>query len=325
VTIGARPPVLALYPAAYRPLGAVEPLGNAGGFSGSKLWRFASPRGDLVLRAWPIDGPGADLYRIHTWIIQAASLPFVPAPIAAADGRTVQEAGGRVWDLSPWMPGVADLDRPPTSHRIRSAFAGLARFHAQFGQGRRATSPGLATRLTDVWRWIGGDFDAVRARLQPVGADPRSDLTRLWIDRASRKARGLADLLYAEGHSLVPIQPCLRDTRPDHFLFEGDRLTGLIDFGAMGMDTVAGDLARLLGESIGTNPTARDEALSAYRSIRPLRDEEAGLIATFEKANAILGAGRWARWHFLECRAFQDPDAVVLGLRRGLGRLDEAR
>ena len=36
------------------------------------------------------------------------------------------------------------------------------------------------------------------------------------------------------------LQPCLRDARPEHFLFEGDRLTGLVDFGAMGVDSRGG-------------------------------------------------------------------------------------
>jgi homoserine kinase type II len=129
--------------------------------------------------------------------------------------------------------------------------------------------------------------------------------------------------LRAASTQVVPLQPCLRDARPDHFLFEGDRLTGLVDFGAMGRDTVAGDLARLMAEAIGPDRPARALALAAYEAIRPLEGPEFALIDDFERANALLGAGRWARWHLLDRRTFDDPEAVSRGLRRGLERLDE--
>ena len=54
------------------------------------------------------------------------------------------------------------------------------------------------------------------------------------------------------------LQPCLRDARPEHFLFDGDQLSGLVDFGAMAVDSVVGDLARLIGEWL-------DDDRPAYR------------------------------------------------------------
>ena len=316
-------PVIARYPSSCQPIGVVEALGNAGGFSGSRLWRFDSARGRLLLRAWPGDGPDpVRLGRIHGWIGRAGTLAFVPTPIAATDGTTFQDVADRLWDLSSWMPGVADLARPPSSARVRAAFAGLAVIHERFPPKRRAPSPGIEVRSLDLGRWTGGDFAALRSCLLPGGADVRSDLARIWLDRASQHAAGLRDLV-ASGGQPIPIQPCLRDARADHFLFEGDRLAGLVDYGAMGVDTVAGDLARLLGEMLPADRSNRFEALEAYRSVRPIADEEARLIPIFEAANAVLGAGRWVRWHFLEGRTFDDPDAVVDGIRRGLQRMDE--
>ncbi len=58
-------PVLDRYPASIRPTSPPRPLGNAGGLSGARLWRFDSGRGPLVLRCWPTDGP--DLARLE-WI-----------------------------------------------------------------------------------------------------------------------------------------------------------------------------------------------------------------------------------------------------------------
>ncbi|HEV3165413.1 MAG TPA: serine kinase, partial [Isosphaeraceae bacterium] len=84
---------------------------------------------------------------------------------------------------------------------------------------------------------------------------------------------------------------------------------------------VAGDMARLLAEWVGPDRTARAESLAAYASMRALNEAETRLISAFETANALLGAGQWARWYFLEGRRFDDPGAVLRGLERGLHRI----
>ena len=109
---------------------------------------------------------------------------------------------------------------------------------------------------------------------------------------------------------IIRLQPCLRDARPEHFLFEGDRLSGLVDYGAMGVDSVAGDLARLLGEWSGGDPTARSEALDSYQVVRPLDPTEASLIRVFESATALLIGERWVRWKYIEGSPFRRPDCV---------------
>src|SRR5262249_29532695 len=116
-------------------------------------------------------------------------------------------------------------------------------------------------------------------------------------------------------------QWCGRDVRGDHLLFVGERLTGLVDFGALGIDSVAADLARLLEDWVGPDRAARAEALETYQAVRPLDDSETDLIPAFERTAALLGGGHWLRWHSVEGRRFDDPDAVRDGLRRGLERI----
>jgi homoserine kinase type II len=317
--------VLSKYPALARPTAEPSPLGNAGGFSGASLWKFASGLGTLALKAWPVDGPDrAGVSTIHEWLGPASDLGFIPVPIATLDGSTTVEAGGRVWELGPWMPGQADLGRPPAPVRVRAMFTGLAAFHARLASERaEGPSPGLAARLAELERLLMGEFDALGRAVSGDPGDPRSAIVRVWIDRARTLAPRLLGPLRGASSRVVPLQPCLRDARPDHFLFEGDRLTGLVDFGAMGRDTVAGDLARLMAEALGPDRPSRTLALASYEAIRPLEGAELALIDHFERANALLGTGRWARWHFLDRRTFDDPEAILRGLRRGLERLDE--
>ncbi len=318
--------VLDRYPGPSWPTSAPRPLGNAGGLSGARLWRYRSAAGDLVLRLWPVDGPGpSSLARVHAWLAEAAALGFVAAPIPATDGRTLVSEGGRSWEVAPWMAGEADLARPPAPARLVAAFAGLAAFHARLAEHRTVgPSPGLAARAREIEGLLRGEFDAIARAIAADPADPHAVLARPWLDRARALAPGLLEPLRLAAARPLPLQPCLRDARPDHFLFVGDRLTGLVDFGAMGRETVAADLARLLAEAVGPGREPRLSALAAYEQGRPLTVPELAAIPLFERANALLGAGRWARWHFLERRVFDDPGAVLAGLRRGLRRLEEA-
>jgi Ser/Thr protein kinase RdoA (MazF antagonist) len=317
--------ILAGFPADARPLTAPEPLGNAGGASGARLWRLASGRGTLVARAWPADGPGPGaLEQIHGWLAETGPLGFVPIPVPGLDGRTVRHRGGRLWELAPWRPGVADPGRPPAPGRLRVGFSALAAFHQALARhGRRGPSPGLARRLGEIADLRDGGFEILERALDRSAADPRTEAARHWLALARRLAPVVATQVRREAGRIVALQPCLRDARPEHFLFEGDRLTGLVDFGAMGREGVAGDLARLLAEWVGPDPTARAEALASYAAIRPLDDDETALIGAFTCSAALLGAGRWVLWHFVEGRTFDDPSAVARGLQRGLQRLSQ--
>jgi Ser/Thr protein kinase RdoA (MazF antagonist) len=314
------------YPAATRPTSPVEPLGNAGGLSGARLFRFESGRGRLVARQWPPDGPGRErLRQIHAYLKATRDLGFVPVPLPTLDGSTIVELEGRYWEIAPWMTGEADLSRPPAPGRLRAGFGGLAAFLSRLASERiEGLSPGLAQRAQELERLMFGEFEQLRYRLVRSPSDPATPLARLWLDRAIALAPKVAEATRKAAGRPLPLQPCLRDARPDHFLFDGDRLTGLVDFGAMGRDSVAGDLARLLGEGVGPDRGALKEATDAFMAILPLNQAELRAINPFLLANALLGAGHWARWHFIEGRTFDDPDAVVKGLRRGLERLEEA-
>ncbi len=318
--------LLARYPLPMQPLDGPECLGGAGGLSGAQLWRYRSGQGMLVLRGWPPHGPGrAHLEQVHRWLRLAGDLGFVPVPIADRSGGTLHEHGGRFWELAPWMLGAPEVARPPAPARVRSAFAALAAFHQRLGGERGAgPSPGLAQRHAEMAQLLRGGFDALGRAIRGSGAagpDETASIALRWLTLARSVAPRLLDPLRAAAGRVVPLQPCLRDARPEHFLFEGDRVTGLVDFGAMGVECVAGDLARLMGEWLGDDSSDRNEALAAYERIRPLDPAEVALIDAFASSSALLIGEHWIRWHFVEGRRFDDPSAVVQGAARGLAYL----
>jgi Ser/Thr protein kinase RdoA (MazF antagonist) len=317
--------ILRMYPTSAQPLSAPEPLGNAGGFSGARLWRFPSPRGPLVLRAWPEEGRDATaILQIHRWLQEAGTLGFIPVPLLARDGRTLVRQANQLWELAPWLSGVADRNRPPRRERLRAGFAALAAFHQRLAHHQTGgPSPGLARRLLEIEALQRGGFATLERAIQARSAEPEAQPARRWLALAQSLAPEIAERLRRDAARVVTLQPCLRDARPDHLLFEGDRLTGLVDFGAMAVESVACDLARLLAEWVGPDCSARAEALAHYSHVRPLDPRETELIATFESATALLTAAHWARWHFLERRVFDDPSAALHGLECGFDRLAE--
>lgn len=317
--------LLSLYPAGARPLVAPTPLGNAGGGSGARLWRFDSGLGPLVARAWPVDGPGRrGLLRVHGWLGRLADLGFIPVPLAALDCRTLVVLDGTNWEVAPWRPGAADPSRPPPAARLRAAFAGLGAVHQRLArESMSGPSPGLVARLDEVGGLLRDELSCFESALRRAPADPATSPALRWVAQARVGLPAVAARLVREAPAVVRLQPVLRDPRPDHFLFEGDRLTGLVDFGAMGVDSPVTDLARLLSEWVGPDLTARAEALDAYDAVRPLDPAESSRIEVFAESAAWLGPARWIRWHYLEGRRFDVPGAVAAGLGRALDRLAE--
>ena len=312
------------YPIAHRPTRPPDWLGNAGGLSGSDLWRVAASAGDLVLRAWPANGPApASLNQIHAWLDRLRPLGYVAVPLPGAIGSTWFAASGRAWELSRWLPGLADLAQPPSSSHLATMFRTLATVHeALVHESSQGPSPGMAARRDELERLLSVEFQSLRLALDRSEPDPPRWLAERWLALAQAVAPLVIARLRPAAEWVVDQQPCLRDVRPDHFLFQGDQLTGLVDFGAMGCDAVATDLARLLGETVGQDAPRRQVALAAYQAVRPLRATDAALMAAFEAANAVLGPARWVRWHFVDRREFAGSSRVTDGLIRTLARLE---
>lgn len=317
--------LLTRYPRRIQPVSPIESLGSAGGQSGAAIWRYQAKIGLLTVRAWPLRGPTvAQVAGIHGWLAEAEGHGFLPIPVPIADlgGQTVQYQDGRCWEIAPWLPGTPHTKRVPDAAHVRAAFAVLARFHCQLARhGRPGRSPGLCHRLRELRDLESRGFDRLQAAVASCPVQDHEAAARQWLVLARSTVPLLLPALADATRLVVSLQPCLRDARPDHFLFEGDRVSGLVDFGAMGFETVASDLARLSGEWLAGDRSLRVTALAAYEQFRPLDPSEAALIGPFEDAADVLIAGHWLAWHFLEGRRFTDPGAVEQGVARGLDRL----
>src|SRR5262249_10231343 len=150
-------------------------------------------------------------------------------------------------------------------------------------------SPGLRARTEEIDGLLGGGFTTLERAILTSGSDPCAGPARQWLSLARQAAPATLASLRRLAPSEVALQPRPRDARPDHFLFEGERVTGLVDFGAMAIESVAADLARLLSEWVGPAPRTRAETLAAYAAFRPLDEVETLLIPAFESSAGLLG------------------------------------
>jgi homoserine kinase type II len=94
----------------------------------------------------------------------------------------------------------------------------------------------------------------------------------------------------------LPLATCLRDIWHDHVLFTGDRVTGVIDFGAVAIGSPAADISRLLGSMVGDDRHRWELGLAAYESVRPLTDDEREAVRFFDSTGIVLSAANWLLW-----------------------------
>ncbi len=321
--------VLAAYPSERQPH-RVQPLGAAGGFSGARFWKLESPSGPLCLRRWPSEHPAPDrleFIQAVLWHADQQGFHLVPVPCETQTHAGYVRHRGHLWELSPWMPGEADFQRNPTPTRLAAAVEALAEFHlagASFPlpHPQPTLSPGILERRHELKRLLDGGIGRLAASIEP---DTWPDLARRaepLLRLFYRTSPAVLHLLDEAAGKAAPVVPCLRDIWHDHVLYTGPRVSGLVDFGAMRPDSVATDLARLLGSLAGDDPALWRVGLAAYRAVRPLSAAEQLLVTAFDRSGVLLAGIHWLRWHFEEGRRFEARDVVIERVDAVLRRLE---
>ncbi len=307
--------------------GQLISLGNRGGFSGARLWRCEGVAGRMCLRAWPAHKTVAWVRNLHRLMESARcqGLHFVPAVCLTSEGDTIVEAAGRAWELTQWLDGQADFEENPSPERLDSACEALAKLHRAWKPftAPAESCPAVHRRLRVLTDW----HALVSSRWQPeVSSAPRLDLLRPLEERAWRGLPGWLQEVPRCLESWIdfrcPVQPCLCDPWHDNLLFEGDRLTGLVDYGTVKNDHVAVDVARMLGSLVGDNLEGWKRGLRAYRQVREFTANEEQLAHMLDRTGTILGVVNWLRLLYYEGRPYEDLSAVAGRLDSLLNRIE---
>ena len=310
------------------PIQRIDYLGGAGGFSGAQLWKVHAEQTvgeNYCLRRWPLDHP--DKERLE-WInlvlvhVVANGCPEIAVPRESINGQRYVAQNGYLWELAPWQPGIADFSSDPNDARLINVANCLARFHlgsAQVNLDFRS-SPNARLRYNALTS-AGELIEAIGKVAEPAAIHCvnylRDVVTRLGSGKASQLADGLRPFV----EEVFPVQPVIRDIWHDHILFTGNDVTGIVDFGAMQMDSVSLDLARVLGSLVGDRSERWNTALDAYSKARPLQQPEIEFAFALEQCAWFLGSLNWLKWIFLDQRSFESTADVEKRVSNLIDRL----
>ena len=319
----------------------VEPLGSANGFSGAEFWRITVGDAVYCLRRWPREHPSEQRLRwIHAVLqhVRGRGIDYTPIPLPNRQRLSYVEKAGWFWEVTNWLRGEASFHASPTPQKLQNALGALAQWHviaADFDSGTYfdsercgppAPAPGMLTRHQRCTELCNGGIDRLSAAVERHTLDQHSGgqaatIAKQLIRQFRHRAPPAISILATACQLKVNRQPCIRDIWHDHVLFEQDRVTGIVDFGAMRPATVAGDVARLLGSLVYDDQDMWAIGIRAYDRVRTLTDDERQLIPAWDLANSLLSGLQWVEWLFVDGRRVANMTAVESRMNEFLGRI----
>ncbi len=239
--------------------------------------------------------------------VNAADLPFFlgllehvatqgvacPKPIVRRDGALVGELAGKQASLVSFLHGKSrSIIRNPHAASVGDVLGALHRATAGFAAHR-------ANALSLVgWQKI---YEKIKGRLDEIQGG-LEDLLRLEMEYAAQHFSEIKGLPQGVIHA---------DLFPDNVFFEGDDVSGVIDFYFACNDALAYDVAITLNawcfeQSGEFSPTKSKLLLAAYQKQRPFTVAEIAAFPTLLRGAAL---------RFLLTRAHdwlhRDPNALV--------------
>lgn len=314
----------------------IDPFVNHGGLSGSKIWKVSKGEETYCLRRWP-DQPGAERFaEIHGLLdhfhnqncaITPKILPTQRHEAWYHEHGTFVYANERAWEFQSWLPGTAVPQHRFCHEKIRSVLATLAQIHELAARPPFAfpanpqKSGGLQKRL----KTLGGLQRSalqhtLREMLSGTDCPHKNQCERIFRALLSAIPLVLTEVQQAAGQ-LLPLQWILGDTHRQHFLFTEEQVTGVVDYGAVCVDSRMRDVARLLDSIALDEPEQWQIGLEAYQQVSPLAPEELTTLSAFDAGGIAVAAYRWLHWLIVEGRDF-DRQAVALRLEHLTNRLE---
>jgi len=184
-----------------------------------------------------------------------------------------------------------------------------------------ARSPGIESRLVQTQKLLTTELHQIERSIYPSDWPSLETIARQLVKLVSASGSSTQRTLEQACQVVVPLQPCIRDIWHDHVLFEGDRVAGFVDFGAMRVESVSGDIARLLGSLVGDDTDRWHRGISSYIETRPLSDAERNLVVAFDRSNTLLSGINWVRWIYVEQRVFEQRRTIEQRLEQFIARL----
>lgn len=304
----------------------------AGGLSGAAVFACQAEDRKYALKRWPAGTSAARVDEVHEVMLQSRrQLALVPELVRSPLGTTRLARDGYHYELTSWMPGSPFGDDDVSV----SGFPVLAKSAHDFQATLAAVAAGaeaIASFHDSVRRWgsVSAPAPAILRRLKRI-EQLRTELPLALshCERLSPTLRTAADWLRSEGvrglHTAgamlgrwagerIPTQIVLRDVHREHILFSAGQPSGLVDFDAVGRDTVATDIARWVSGFVesGTDPRPLwDAAGAGYRRVLPFSACERELAGAISQSSGVILLANWVVWMALEQRDFSGCSDLV--------------
>lgn len=317
----------------------------SGGFSGAGVFRYESMAGTQVLRLWPNRNglPVERILGLHQLLehLQITGVETAVVPQKNSLGATLSKCGNRHFQIEQFVEGKADFRENPSNERLQNAMHALANWHqaaAMFQPSREnslwfgstvGVSPAITERLQLLRRLLSGGKDKVKIALNLHSNSSTEEQNELLtsatiiLDAFERIAPQLMLDMERASSWKVRLQPCLRDIWHDHVLFSGDDVAAIIDPSATRTESVAADLARLLGSFLGNDTSRWQDAIGFYQEVRPLDNTERQLIPVMDRSGLLLSGIRWLEKLFVEKPSQQPSMNVITRVKEIAGRFDD--
>ena len=314
--------ILSAYPIGFQ-ANAVTPLSPTAALGRCRYWMVEADEGTFCLRRWPKEQTNIErlqFIQAVLWHAVCEGIEIVPLPLETRQRKGIVRCQDCFWELMPWIGTIPETSSEfsqsvlfvegtekhdwdiftEESFRIVSAMLALAQFHEAvvsfpLPDPPESFSVGIRRRLSCCQTWTSGRFATLRRALEEVYRLPQNDteshLARLglrYIDLVIPLAGTESALLHRATLLPIRVQPVIRNACFRHLRFDEDGVCGMIDFTQLGVDSVALDVATLLGSLADGNADAWAYGLKAYQSIRPLSDTERHLTAAFDVSQTLL-------------------------------------
>ena len=232
-----------------------------------------------AVKRWPPATTAARVLDVHRVLLggRQNGCRFLPAYQPGGDGETVIRDRTGIWEVAEWMPGEP-LNAQASATEIEAGASAIAYFQRSvlsFG-AKLQPPPAVLARLQrvaelkpkmaaicdfpDFHGWgLGptesGKMTAESVRLAEAVRAARSLMAEHWSLVAERIR---VDLSRYRQRSLAT-QFVLRDIHRDHLLFRDGKVTGMIDFDALRVDTPTTDLSRWVMGFLAPEPSPAPE------------------------------------------------------------------
>lgn len=300
-----------------------------GGLSGARIWRCRSASREFCVRRWPTEHP--TIQRLHFMhqllqLARQAGLQFVPQLYNLSTGQSYELIEQHLWEVTQWLPGSADYLESPSEAKLFATIQAIASLHqawsnpltnsvpmqaSQEAMQPSQDSPAVVQRIERLEYWLGkltlgSKWESLCSR------ELELQLGRATLRSLQRFGEPWLRELQAARKPLSHLQPVLRDVWSDHILFVGDRVTGIVDYGAMRIDEPETDLARLLGSLEPLSLSKRKSGVEFYMNCLPDSSISWQRVELLDRTSTLLIALQWFEWLVLERREFAAPTSQLI-------------